>query len=77
MTDRNVRTVLESLEAAQTVLAIYGSPDGPTDPLVCYNLLVGLLENTDLIRAQIALKEDHEFVILFGEPNRTSPVIVT
>jgi hypothetical protein len=54
--DTHVSTVLGFVDAAQVVLATFGSPDGPTDPLECYDIIGRLLEDKTLLEAQTALK---------------------
>lgn len=73
--DAHVQTVLGFLNAAQTVLAVYGSPEGPTDPLACHNILVELLEDPELLRAQMALTPG-KVVLLLGEQKAGSPVFL-
>lgn len=60
--DEHVKTVLGFMNAAQTVLAIYGSPDGPTDPSACYELMTNLLEDPELLKAQSHLSNGVIFI---------------
>lgn len=55
--DVHVKTVLGFMTAAQTVLAVYASPDGPTDPLACYTIMAEILEDPALLCAQLALAQ--------------------
>lgn len=71
----HITKVLGFLNAAQTVLAVYGSPTGPTDPEACYNVMVQLLEDPELLRAQLALTSPHKIVILMGEPFASAPIL--
>lgn len=75
MRDADVNTVLGFMAAAQTVLAIYGSPDGPTDPASCYRVLNELLEDPVLLRAQIALAPADQ-IILVLEEEVTAPLVI-
>ena len=60
--DEHVKTVLGFMNAAQTVLAIYGSPDGPTDPAACYEVMTKLLEDPELLKAQSLLSNGIIFI---------------
>lgn len=75
MNNKNVKTLMDFMAGAQTILALYGSPKGPTDPLQCYKLLVELLEDPDLLAAQMDLNPNHKVVMLLGEPYNQSPVL--
>lgn len=75
MNEQHVKTVLGYMNAAQTVLAVYGSPEGPTDPLACHKILVELLEDPELLRAQMALLPE-KIVLLLGEQKAGSPVFL-
>lgn len=66
--------VLGFMSAAQTVLAVYASPDGPIDPLACYNALTMLLEDPALLAAQMALAPHNKNILLLGEPGSTTLV---
>jgi hypothetical protein len=65
-TERDTQTVCEFMTAAQTILALYASPDGPTDPAECYRLVSEILEAPSLLAAQMRLGRDHGFVIILG-----------
>lgn len=70
--DNRIVTVLNFLTAAQTTLALYSSPTGPTDPKACYDILTTLLEDPALLKAQALLTPG---VILFMEQNVRAPVL--
>lgn len=70
----HVNTILGFMSAAQTVLAVYGSPDGPTDPLACHNILAEILEDPVLLRAQQALAYPGK-IILSLEQNGESAIM--
>lgn len=72
---KDVKTVLGYLEGAQTIVALYESPEGPTSHEFAFNALAEILAAPELLRAQLRLKEGHETVMLIGmEPN--GPVVV-
>lgn len=54
---QNVKTVLGFVNAAQTLLALYESPAGPTDSLECCRTLGQILEDPALLLAQRALTQ--------------------
>lgn len=54
---QHVKTVLGFVNAAQTMLALYESPDGPTDPLECCRTLSEILEDPALLIAQRELTQ--------------------
>lgn len=74
--ETHVKTILDFMNAAQTVLAVYGSPDGPVDPLACYNIMSEILEDPALLRAQLALAQDGKVILALGEQNIASLVFV-
>lgn len=76
MDEQHVKTVLDFMVAAQTVLAVYGSPDGPTNPEACYDILVSLLEDPHLLKAQMALAGEGKIILLLGEQSLVAPVFV-
>lgn len=72
--DAHVKTVLGFMTAAQTVLAVYGSPDGPTDPLACYRIMAEILEDPALLYAQLALAQ--AFILHCREQSIGSDIFV-
>ena len=71
----DVEIVLRYLRAAQSTLALYDSPRGPTNLARCHEILVSILETPELLRAQMALLPDNAFVMLIGEPKSASIVL--
>jgi hypothetical protein len=74
--NRHVTTVLDFLVAAQTITAVYGSPDGPTDPERYYEAMSSLLDDIALLNAQAALAAlppNHLYVVM---PEQNAPLKV-
>lgn len=58
MRSADVRTVLAFLQGAQTIAALYQSPDGPTDPETGFVMVSAALEAKPLLEAQLRLQMD-------------------
>jgi len=67
-----IGVILNFMVAAQTVLAIYGTPEEPIDPSSCCKVLAVLLEDPDLLKAQLALAPKTTHVTILGEQSHTS-----
>ena len=52
---QHLEILLGFIQAAQTITAAYGSPNGPTDPMRYYEVMTGLLDDRDLLQAQLVL----------------------
>ena len=55
----DITVALGYLKGAQLILAIYGAPDGPTDPQECYENLTKFLEAPGLLEAQERLSAEY------------------
>jgi hypothetical protein len=74
MTD--LKTILGYLEGAQTIVALYESPDGPTSTEFAFKALADILSAPELLKAQLRLKDGHDTVMLMStEPNGPTLVI--
>jgi hypothetical protein len=67
-------TILGFLEGAQTIIALYESPEGPTNTEFAFKALSDILSSPALLRAQLRLKEGHDTVMLM-EPGGSTFVL--
>lgn len=67
--------VLATVEAIQTVVAIYSTPGELVDRDAEHKILVDLLDDPVMIAAIQALKGDHKIVMLLGEPGANTSVL--
>ena len=65
----SIKTILAFLEGAQTIIALYQSPDGPVQREFAFDALADLLNDPELLRAQIDLRAGNDSVMLMGEPS--------
>jgi hypothetical protein len=73
---KDLNTILGYLEGAQTIIALYESPDGPTSTEFAFKALAEVLASPELLKAQLRLKDSHDTVMLMtGEPNGATVVI--
>lgn len=73
---RDVKTVLQYLEGAQTIIALYESPDGPQSTEFAFKALADVLASPELLKAQLRLAEGHDTVMFIsGEPNGPTVVL--
>ena len=62
--EEHLKTLSDFMLAAQTLTAIYGSPDGPTDPVQYYEHMASLLDDSKLLAAQFALAPGKYFLMM-------------
>lgn len=73
---KDLTTVLTFLEGAQTVIALYEGQDGPENRQFAFKALKDILNDRELLAAQLRLKVGHDTVILIsGEPNGQTIVL--